>query len=79
MFAQKYNSPRPGKDGLPGKRMVQQIDESLFNLETDVGETTNVAQQHPQVVARLKALAEQIRGDLGEGRQAGPGRRPLRR
>jgi arylsulfatase A-like enzyme len=38
----------------------------LVDLENDVGETTNVAERHPEVVARLLALAEAMREDLGD-------------
>lgn len=38
----------------------------LIDLETDIGETTNVADQHQDVVARLLALAERMRADLGD-------------
>jgi arylsulfatase A-like enzyme len=49
---------------------------ALYNLETDIGEQTNVAAAHAHVVARLEQLAEQVRHDLGtEG--VGPGCRPL--
>ena len=34
--------------------------EELYNLETDLGETTNLAAQHPEKVAELKALLKQI-------------------
>lgn len=41
----------------------------LFDLEADVAETTNVIAENPDVVARLTALAEKAREDLGdEGR-----------
>lgn len=40
----------------------------LFNLETDVGETTDVLGEHPDVVARLEALAEEARATLGDAR-----------
>lgn len=36
-------------------------------MKTDPGEKTNVADQHPDVVARLSKLAEGIRGELGDG------------
>lgn len=77
MFAQSYNSPIPGSGGIPGKGQRKQIELSLFDLENDIGETTNVANQHPEIVARLKGYAQQIRTELGEGQQAGPGRRPI--
>jgi arylsulfatase A-like enzyme len=47
----------------------------LFNLDADIGETTDVAAQHPDVVRRLRAYIRQMDGDLGTiGR--GPGVRP---
>ena len=48
----------------------------LYNLETDIGETTNVAADNPDEVERLRSLADQMKDDLGlEG--IGPGCRPL--
>lgn len=47
----------------------------LYNLEDDIGESTNVASSHADVVEKLQALAEQARGDLGDG-APGPGCRP---
>ena len=38
----------------------------LFNLEADIGERNNVAAQHPQTIARLSALAEKARTDIGD-------------
>jgi arylsulfatase A-like enzyme len=48
----------------------------LFNLKTDIGETTDVAAQHPEIVARLEKLAEKMKDDLGTT-GFGPGCRPL--
>jgi arylsulfatase A len=42
------------------------IDTALFDLKTDVGESKNVADQHPEIVQRLKELAEVARADLGD-------------
>ena len=39
---------------------------SLFDLESDIGETTNVAAQHPEVVKRLRAYAKAFNEDLKE-------------
>jgi arylsulfatase A len=48
----------------------------LYNLETDIGETTNVTAANPEVVQRLRNLANKMKDDLGvEG--IGPDRRPL--
>ena len=79
MFAQSYSSPIPGKGGIPGTGQRKEIELSLFDLDNDVGETTNVADKHPEVVERLKGYAEQMRKDLGHGKEAGPGRRPIGR
>jgi arylsulfatase A-like enzyme len=38
----------------------------LYNLEEDIGETTNVADRHPDVVADLKARLQACREDLGD-------------
>ena len=38
----------------------------LVDLERDLGETTNVASDHPEVVDHLLALAEAMREDLGD-------------
>lgn len=51
-----------------------EVDEgALFNLESDPGETTNVAGRHPHVVARMKTLAEHFRRELGDMGQPGTG------
>ena len=48
---------------------------ALYNLETDVGETNNVAAQHPDVVARLEKFAAEMDADLG-AKSLSPGVRP---
>lgn len=40
---------------------------TLYNLEEDIGETTDVAAIHPEIVSKLQALAETSREDLGDG------------
>ncbi len=69
-FPHSYPSlgePR-GSGGKPGPYVQKKIGQELFDLEADVGETTNVADQHPDVVKRLEDLAEQARDDLGDTR-----------
>jgi arylsulfatase A len=56
----------PGQDGRPNGYSQQRIGLALYDLEADVGEKNNVAEQHPEVVARLTALAEKAREDLGD-------------
>ena len=38
----------------------------LYDLHTDIGETVNVADQYPDVVRQLLALANDARSDLGD-------------
>ena len=38
----------------------------LVNLKQDIGETTDVSSNHPEVVERLLVLAESMREDLGD-------------
>lgn len=45
---------------------IQQLELSLFNLDTDAGERHNLAAAHPDVVKRLGALADEARRELGD-------------
>ncbi len=51
----------------------------LYDLANDIGETTNVASEHPEVVQRLKQLAERARQDLGDRNRPGAHQRPVGR
>jgi arylsulfatase A-like enzyme len=46
----------------------------LYDLEADIGETTDVSTEHPGIVARLRGLAERMAAELCGPRA--PGRRP---
>ncbi len=48
---------------------VEQLELSLFHLESDPGEQTNVASKHPDVVERLSRRAETARAELGDSLQ----------
>ena len=75
---------RPGgTGGKPVRYEQKKTGLELYDLENDLRETTNVADQHPDVVKRLQAYGEQARQDLGDsltkrkGKNARePGRRP---
>jgi arylsulfatase len=57
----------PGKDGLPGDyKMVEIKDIELYDLEADVGETTNVANLHPDIVTEISVMADAMRAELGD-------------
>ena len=51
---------------------------SLYDLENDISEKKNIADKYPEVVARLKKLADIMREDLGDSHlnMTGSGRRP---
>jgi arylsulfatase A-like enzyme len=60
-------------DGRPGGTGGSPVDYSeartgleLYDLKNDIGETTNVADENPEVMARLEAHAERARHDLGD-------------
>jgi arylsulfatase A len=44
----------------------------LYNLRSDPGETTNVADKNPDIVAQLRKLAEKEINALGEWTHKGP-------
>lgn len=48
----------------------------LFHVVDDIATEHDVAAQHPDIVARLTALADTMRADLGDRDQPGPGIRP---
>ena len=56
--------------------MTQTRVSELYDLENDVGETTNVASANPDVVEHLKALIREARSDLGDGPYLGRNTRP---
>jgi len=73
-----YKGVEPGRDGQPGPYGQGQTTLELYNLKTDIGETTNLAEKHPEIVERLTVLAEKARSELGDSltKTANPGIRP---
>ncbi len=61
------------------KRRGQAIPAMLFNVVEDIGTARDVAAEHPDVVARLLALAEKGREDLGDEGRPGKGQRAVGR
>lgn len=70
----------PGVDGLPGPGTESLIQHGgLYDLRRDPGERYNVAFENPEVVARLRKIADDAREELGddiEGKD-GKNRRPI--
>lgn len=57
----------PGKDGLPGEYKMISLEEiELFDVVTDKSETKNVAADHPEVVKKIRTLANEMRQKLGD-------------
>jgi len=74
-----YEGLDPGNDGWPGPTRKGRTSYELYNLEEDKEERRNVADLHPEVVERLKALAEEARAELGDHDRRGSGQRdPVR-
>ena len=53
-------------DGLPGPYNKGKCGLELYDLKNDISETKDVAAQHPEIVEKLKVLAEKAREDLGD-------------
>ncbi|MGO9202947.1 MAG: hypothetical protein ACLQM8_20705 [Limisphaerales bacterium] len=67
-----------GTNGVPVPYSHRQIEnEELYDLAHDIGEATDVSQQHPEIVKHLEAEVEKARADLGDAltKRPGPGRR----
>ncbi|MBO50243.1 MAG: arylsulfatase, partial [Planctomycetaceae bacterium] len=64
-----------GTGGIPTAYSQDKIGLSLFNLEKDIGETNDVKDKHPEVSARLQALGQAMRKELGDHNQKGTGQR----
>lgn len=51
----------------------------LYHLESDIGETVNVSDTNPEIVAKLRREADDMIADLGDKTADAPGVRPLGR
>lgn len=61
-----YKLNLPGYDGYPGAAPNVQTGMALYDMRRDPGETLDVQQQFPEVVASLLKVAEKYRQDLGD-------------
>ncbi len=70
-----------GTGGNPVKYDQRKTETELYDLKNDIGETKNVYDQYPDVVARLTRAAEAARSDLGDKltKRKGTGIRPAGR
>ena len=60
------NGKPGGKGGIPAKYESAPVGLELYDMKNDRSETKNVANEHPEVVARLQAAAEVWRNELGD-------------
>jgi arylsulfatase A len=73
------NRPPPKKNTpAPSAATPAPAEDQLYNLDTDIGESKNVAAANPDEVKHLHALADLMKDDLGLT-GVGPGVRPLGR
>jgi arylsulfatase A-like enzyme len=69
VFPHEYrslNGKAGGRDGKPASYKQLKTGKALYDLANDVGETTDVADKHTDVVARLEMHAEKARAALGD-------------
>jgi arylsulfatase A-like enzyme len=69
VFPHKYQtlgSGQGGSGGLPGRYEQTTCGLELYDLETDPGETRDLAGERDDVVSRLKLLADEARDALGD-------------
>ena len=72
----KLYLPLQNKNALNGgkrKPITQQL--ALYDVRNDISEDHEASAQNPEVVARLTALAEKARAELGDGDRQGSGQR----
>jgi arylsulfatase len=72
-----YKGVEPGKNGLPGPYSKGETGFELYDLENDIGEEHDKAEDYPEVVERLKVLGESARKELGDEELVGEGVRPV--
>jgi len=61
-----YEGVQPGRDGMPGPYARGKAGLELYNLKTDIGESTDVAKDHPSIVEQMLAFADSVRLALGD-------------
>ncbi|MBI4624274.1 MAG: sulfatase [Verrucomicrobia bacterium] len=80
-----YRSLAGGPGGTEGRSVPygnRTVDQpQLYDLQADLGETSDIAAAHPEIVQRLLAFADKTRDDLGDAllKRTGRGVRPADR
>ena len=82
-FPHRYRTlnGRPGgKNGMPVNYEYNTINQiELYDLSKDISETMNVAAANPEIISKIKSLADDMRLELGDKLydQVGKGNRPI--
>ena len=77
--SQTYKNPGAiGGNGYPGKTGNVPVPKALYDLRTDPGETYDLQDRFPEIVAQLEKIAEKYREELGDDltKRVGKGVRP---
>jgi arylsulfatase len=73
--SRSYRNQAPGFDRFPGKAPENGlVEEALYDLRRDPGEQYDVKANFPDMVSKLKRIAEEARADLGDDIQKVTGR-----
>lgn len=59
-------TPQNETMGRPIKPDAAGAEPRLYNLDKEIGEQTNVAAENPEIVAKLTALAEKMKAEIGK-------------
>lgn len=76
VFPHRYRTMagRPGgSNGMPNEYSTANAPASLYDLNNDVSESTDVSEQHPEIVRQLQLAAEHYRKTLGDRLSKKPG------
>ena len=82
-FPHRYrtlNGKPGGRGGRPVDYEYNTIEKiELYDLSVDIGETTDVASENPEVIAKIQSLGDAIRAELGDAltQTVGEGTRPI--
>ncbi len=74
----KLVPPRPAKPPGTGwsGRMIDAVEKTrLYDLEADIEEKYDLAEQHPEIVDKLMKLIDKARADIGDYKMVGSGAR----
>lgn len=64
--SQTYKKTARGADGWPGEYASIKVELALYDLSTDPGETQDLKEQYPDIVAKLTERADYYRETLGD-------------